>query len=138
MSMTDEQGGMYLRLQQTTPIPLDAELHCAPGEVLALVGPSGSGKSTLLRSIAGLHRPKQGLIRCGGETWLDSDQRLVVATDKRRIGMVFQHYALFPHLSALDNVLQAMGEVPTGERTDRALALLDLSLIHISEPTRPY
>ncbi|AVK05318.1 ABC transporter family protein [Pseudomonas paraeruginosa] len=138
MSMTDEQGGLYLRLQQTTPIPLDAELHCAPGEVLALVGPSGSGKSTLLRSIAGLHRPKQGLIRCGGETWLDSDQRLVVATDKRRIGMVFQHYALFPHLSALDNVLQAMGEVPTGERTDRALALLDRLHLHGLAQRRPH
>lgn len=125
MYTTDEQPGIYLRVKQAGPIPLDAELRCAPGEVLALVGPSGSGKSTLLRSIAGLYRPQQGLIQCGGEIWLDSDSKLVVATDKRRIGMVFQQYALFPHLSALDNVLQAMGETPAEERRTRALALLD-------------
>lgn len=136
--MTDAQGGLYLRLRQTAPIPLDAELRCAPGEVLALVGPSGSGKSTLLRSIAGLHRPKLGLIQCGGETWFDSEQRLAVATDKRRIGMVFQHYALFPHLSALDNVIQAMGEVPPAERTDRALALLGRLHLHGLAQRRPH
>lgn len=136
--MADTRHGLYLRVRQATPIPLDAELRCAPGEVLALVGPSGSGKSTLLRSIAGLHRPKKGLIQCGGETWFDSEQRLAVATDKRRIGMVFQHYALFPHLSALDNVLQAMGEVPPEQRRERALALLERLHLHGLAQRRPH
>lgn len=136
--MTDQQDGLYLRVKQTLPIPLDAELHCAPGEMLALVGPSGSGKSTLLRCIAGLHRPEQGLIQCAGETWLNSERGLALATDKRRIGMVFQHYALFPHLSALDNVLQAMGEVPPGERSARALALLERLHLHDLAHRRPH
>ncbi len=112
--------GLHLSLHQHAPIPLNASLHCAPGEVLALVGPSGSGKTTLLRSIAGLHPHGQGRIVCNGVVWYDSASRLCVPTQKRRVGMVFQQFALFPHLSALDNVAAAMLELPAGERRLRA------------------
>ena len=64
--------GLRATLRQLAPIPLEAELACAPGELLALVGPSGSGKSTLLRCIAGLHAAAEGSIRCNGETWFDA------------------------------------------------------------------
>jgi molybdate transport system ATP-binding protein len=112
--------GLHLSLRQQTPIPLDARLHCAPGEVLALVGPSGSGKSTLLRSIAGLHQSVQGRIECNGMAWFDSAAGLCMPTQQRRVGMVFQQFALFPHLSALDNVAAAMLELPVQERRQRA------------------
>ena len=61
-------GGIDIRLRQAGPIPLDAALECAPGEVLALVGPSGSGKTTILRAIVELLHMAQGAIRCGGAT----------------------------------------------------------------------
>ncbi len=112
--------GLHLTLQQHSPIPLEARLHCAPGEVLALVGPSGSGKTTLLRSIAGLHPYGQGRIKCNGVVWYDSASRLCVPTQQRRVGMVFQQFALFPHLSALDNVAAAMLDLPAGERRQQA------------------
>ncbi|HEX5842121.1 MAG TPA: ABC transporter ATP-binding protein [Pseudomonas sp.] len=125
--MTD---GLQLQLQQTAPIPLAAQLSCAPGEVLALVGPSGSGKSTLLRSIAGLYQPVNGSIRCGGETWFDSQRGIAVPTMRRRVGMVFQHFALFPHLSAQQNVAEALLDYPPGERMARARAWLERVHLH--------
>jgi molybdate transport system ATP-binding protein len=123
--MDEHRPGLRLRVQQDGPIALDAELVCAPGEVLALVGPSGSGKSTLLRCIAGLYTPAHGHIRCDGEDWFDSRQRLKVATAKRRIGMVFQHYALFPHLTTLENIMEAMRELPPAARRTRANDLIE-------------
>ena len=116
--------GLSVRLRQQAPIPLEAELDCAPGELLALVGPSGSGKSTLLRCIAGLHAAAEGAIRCDGETWFDAAARANLPVQARRIGFVFQSYALFPHLSALDNVAAALGHLPEGERRARAHELL--------------
>lgn len=112
--------GLHLNLVQDTPIPLAAQIHCAPGEVLALVGPSGSGKSTLLRSIAGLYRPSTGMIRCGEQVWFDSKSGINIPTAARRVGMVFQNFALFPHLNALENIAEAMLDYPAQERLDRA------------------
>jgi len=108
--MADPAGGLRATIRQAVPIPLDADLSCGRGEVLALVGPSGSGKSTLLRCIAGLHTPMEGRIACDGETWFDAGSRVNLSTARRRIGMVFQHYALFPHLSALENVREGMDD----------------------------
>ena len=122
--------GLHLDLQQDSPIPLAAQISCAPGEVLALVGPSGSGKSTLLRSIAGLYRPANGSIRCGGETWFDSGRGIAVPTMRRRVGMVFQHFALFPHLSARHNVAEALLDYPPAERMARAQAWLERVHLH--------
>jgi ABC-type sulfate/molybdate transport systems ATPase subunit len=69
---------------------------------LAVVGPSGAGKTTLLRAIAGLARPSQGSIRLGKETWFDSATDL--PPEQRSVGLVFQDYALFPHLTVEQNV----------------------------------
>ena len=108
--MADPAGGLRATIRQAVPIPLDADLSCGRGEVLALVGPSGSGKSTLLRCIAGLHTPMEGRIACDGEAWFDAGSRVNLSTARRRIGMVFQHYALFPHLAALENVREGMDD----------------------------
>jgi len=72
-------------------------------EPLALVGPSGAGKTTLLHAIAGLTRPDRGRIACG-ETWFDSEQGVDLPPEERSVGLVFQDYALFPHLSVDENV----------------------------------
>jgi len=116
--------GLTLQIQQPGPIPLDASLDCEPGTVLALVGPSGSGKTTVLRSIAGLYRPARGRIACAGKVWLDSEVGLCLSPQARRVGMVFQDYALMPHLSAIDNVQLALTHLPRRARRERALTLL--------------
>jgi iron(III) transport system ATP-binding protein len=77
-------------------------LDLSQGEILGLLGPSGCGKTTLLRLIAGFEKPHSGTISLAGQT-VASDRRWVV-TDRRDIGMVFQDYALFPHLSVFQNV----------------------------------
>src|SRR5688572_19032010 len=103
-------------LRQSGPIPLDVEIVLAAGQTLALVGPSGAGKTTILRSIAGLYAPEHGHIMCGGATWFDRSQRIDVPARARRVGLVFQSYALFPHMTAAANVAEAMLEVPRAER----------------------
>lgn len=117
-------SGLRVSLRQQSPIPLEAELDCAPGELLALVGPSGSGKSTILRCIAGLHAAAAGSIRCNGTTWFDAAGRIDQPVQARRIGFVFQNYGLFPHLSALENVAAALGGLTFAEREARARVLL--------------
>ena len=108
------------RLEQVAPIPLAADIRCDGGELLALVGPSGSGKSTILRCLAGLHRPTSGYVRCGDETWFDAAGAVDMPPQQRRVGFVFQHYALFPHMSAQDNVMVALGHLPVAEREAKA------------------
>ena len=71
---------------------------------LALVGPSGAGKSSVLRAIAGLLRPERGRIALGREPWLDTEQGIDVPPERRSVGLVFQEYALFPHLTVRGNV----------------------------------
>lgn len=117
--------GLSVRVRQRTPISLDAELSCAPGEVLALVGPSGSGKTSLLRVIAGLLRPGEGTVSCAGEIWLDTARRIDLPARERSVGFVFQSYALFPHMSALENVIVALGHRRASERRAQAEALLE-------------
>lgn len=118
------EHGIRVRLQQSGPIPLDATLECAPGEVLALVGPSGSGKTTILRAIAGLLRVGDGAIHCHGDCWFDAKRKLFIEARRRRVGYVFQSYALFPHLSAVHNVMEAMLDLPVAERERRARDVL--------------
>ena len=122
--MTMPEAVLSVHLKQVAPIPLDAELTCAPGEVLALVGPSGSGKSTILRAIAGLLRVNDGYIACNGTVWFDGQKRIGLTPQRRRVGFVFQHYGLFPHLTALGNVMEALVEMPRAEREHRARDLL--------------
>ena len=132
-----EAGGLAVRLGAAAPIPLAVELACAPGEVLALVGPSGSGKTTVLRSIAGLYGVASGRVVCDGETWLDAGAGTNLPPYRRRVGFVFQSYALFPHMTALANVAAALGHLSRAERDARARALL--ALVHLAglEDRRP-
>ena len=124
MTRESESGGLTVRLRQEHPVALDVAFECGAGELLALVGPSGSGKTTVLRCIAGLATPREGEVTCNGEAWLDVRAGTSASPQQRRVGLVFQHYALFPHLDALANVASAMSHQPRGERTALARALL--------------
>jgi molybdate transport system ATP-binding protein len=124
------ERAISVSLAQPGPIPLDVTFACAPRDVLAIFGPSGSGKTTILRSIAGLYTPGTGRITAGTETWLDTTAGLAVPPHRRAVGVVFQDYALFPHLTSLGNVLTALGHRPRSERRRRAGHLLEL--VHLS------
>jgi molybdate transport system ATP-binding protein len=116
---------VHVRVRQPGPIPLDIDLDCRSGEILVIVGPSGSGKTTLLRSIAGLYRPISGKITCGTRTWLDTEAAININIQGRRVGMVFQNYALFPHLNAMQNINIALGHLPRDSRNNRIQELLE-------------
>jgi molybdate transport system ATP-binding protein len=97
------------------------ELRVALGvdrETVALVGPSGAGKTTVLQSIAGLRRPDRGRIEVGGRTWFDRGARVDLAPERRSVGLVFQEYALFPHMSVRQNVAYG-GPARVDELLDR-------------------
>jgi len=121
--------GLRVELQQDAHIPLAAQLEAAPAEVLALVGPSGSGKTTILRAIAGLYRPTQGRVRVDDAVWFDSSAGICLAPHRRRAGLVFQNYALFPHMTAIDNVAAGLAHLPASRRRQRAAELL--ALVHL-------
>ncbi len=104
---------------------LDAALAVPGGECLALVGPSGAGKSTLLRVAAGLLRPQYGVVRCGDQLWLDTAGGVDLPPDRRRVGFLFQDYALFGHLSAWRNVAYGLAGSGRAERRRRAHELLE-------------
>jgi molybdate transport system ATP-binding protein len=130
-------NSLRLNLSQDSPIPLEVAFDCAPGEMLALVGPSGSGKTTILRAIAGNYKPKQGFISVSGTVWFDAGANMFIPSHDRSVGMVFQSYALFPHMNALENVAAALGHLPRGERKLRAQELLDRVNLNGLEKRRP-
>ena len=102
---------LQVRVQHARRPRLAAEFECDQGELVALVGPSGSGKTSLLRAVAGLLQggALTGRVAEGGVTWFDSQRRIDLSPQQRRVGFVFQNYALFPHLSAYDNTVIGAG-----------------------------
>jgi molybdate transport system ATP-binding protein len=97
--------------------------------VVALAGPSGAGKTTVLRAIAGLARPDWGRVALGQTAWFDAEARVDLRPEERSVGLVFQDYALFPHLSVADNV--AFGG---GRRTAELLERFGIELLAKLKP----
>ena len=125
-STAQAQGGaLEVQIDQSAPMPLRGGFHCEAAEVLALVGPSGAGKTSMLRCIAGLHRPAGGRVSVGERVWLDTEAGICLPPQHRHVGLVFQHYALMPHLSAQDNVALALLHLPSSQRRARAAHWLD-------------
>jgi iron(III) transport system ATP-binding protein len=106
------------------------------GEMFTLLGPSGCGKTTMLRSIAGLEKPDSGAITVAGRAFFDGDRRVNVPVNQRGLGMVFQSYAIWPHMSVRQNVAfpmeiaprkQRLGRKAIAEEVDRLLGVTGLS-----------
>ncbi|HEX7488205.1 MAG TPA: ABC transporter ATP-binding protein [Anaeromyxobacteraceae bacterium] len=114
-------------------LPLDE------ARVTVLYGPSGAGKTTVLRCLAGLDLPDAGFIRFGDETWADCAARRFVPSQRRGIGLLFQEYALFPHLTVAENIgyaLRRAGATERGARVDEVARLLRISELLARRPDR--
>jgi iron(III) transport system ATP-binding protein len=104
----------------------DASLRLQAGQLGVLIGPSGCGKTTLLRAIAGLERLQQGRITIDGAVLSDAAAGVHLPPERRQVGMVFQDFALFPHLSVAGNVGFGLKGLPRGEAADRMAEVLEL------------
>ena len=119
---------MALRLEDihhrfgSTEILKGITLDVAPGEIVCLLGPSGDGKTTLLRIAAGLTPLQRGRVLVGGRVVAEPGRE--VPPEERGVGLLFQDFALFPHLSVLDNVAFGLASLRPAERRERAMALL--------------
>lgn len=118
----------------------DLSLEIPSGSFFTLLGPSGCGKSTTLRCLAGLERPDTGEIRFGDRVVFSAEKGINVPTFRRRIGMVFQSYAIWPHMTVLGNVEYPLHNVPKESRKDRngireaAMSALELvSMSHLAD-----
>jgi iron(III) transport system ATP-binding protein len=113
------------------PALRDVSIDVSPGTFLVLLGPSGSGKTTMLRCLAGIERVSSGLITIGGRTVADG--RAHVPPDERDLSMVFQDYALWPHMTAADNVGFALRRRRLGKTECRSRALTMLERVGLAD-----
>ena len=114
----------------------DISFSAREGEILCLLGPSGCGKTTILRAIAGFEPVRSGEIFLAGR--LVSSSSDTIPTEERRIGMVFQEYALFPHLRAADNIAFGLGHLGRPEREQRVQEMLQLTGLEGLERRYPH
>ncbi len=117
---------------KTVPVLKGVDLELFPGELGCLLGPSGCGKTTLLRSIAGFEQPDAGTIHVGGRAVFVGDQtgghgrpELTLEPELRRVGMVFQDYALFPHLNVQDNITFGLRSLSPSQRQQKVKELAE-------------
>src|SRR3954471_8542898 len=115
----------------TVPAVRGVSFDVLPGEQLTLLGPSGCGKTTTLRAIAGLEKPSAGEIRIDGTTVYSSEQGINVRAEKRGLSMVFQSYAIWPHMTVFENVAYGLrvrrtGAAEIAERVDHALEMVQM------------
>src|SRR5213592_4463691 len=110
----------------TVPAVRGVSFNVLPGEQLTLLGPSGCGKTTTLRAIAGLEQPSAGEIRIGGAPVYSSAQRVNIPAEKRGLSMVFQSYAIWPHMTVFENV--AYGLRVRRERKDAIVEKVERAL----------
>jgi molybdate transport system ATP-binding protein len=115
---------------------LDVNFKVEPGQFVTLFGPSGSGKTTLLRCLAGLARPDAGHIRLGDAWWFDHDQGVNLPVQRRRVGLMFQDYALFPNMTVRGNLEFARRADTPRRRIDELIEMMDLGELQHRRPAR--
>jgi iron(III) transport system ATP-binding protein len=128
----DQVGLRYRQRGSSVDAVREASLSLAKGDIGVLIGPSGCGKTSLLRAIAGLERISAGRIRVAGEPVADAETGVHRAPEARRVGMVFQDFALFPHLSVRANVafgLANLGATDQAQRVEQMLSLVGLEAL---------
>ncbi len=106
------EASLYLRVASPDfhkPFVLETRYSVAQGEILGLLGPSGSGKSMSLKCIAGIVRPDRGHVRLNERILFDSEREIDIPSRERRVGYLFQSYALFPHMNVIKNVAIGIG-----------------------------
>ncbi len=118
------------------PVVNNLSFDLQDNSITAILGPSGCGKTTTLRLIAGFERPDAGKIILGNTELVSSS--LDIPPEKREIGFVFQEYALFPHLTVLENTLFGLGKLPKAQRFDQARSVLALVGLSIFEKRYPH
>jgi molybdate transport system ATP-binding protein len=117
---------LQARIKRVLPgFDLDVDLTLNR-ELMTILGPSGSGKTMTLQCIAGLMRPDEGYIELGGKVLFDSAAGINLAPQKRKVGFVFQNYALFPHMTVNENVAYSIRHLPAAEVKKQVAHLLDI------------
>jgi iron(III) transport system ATP-binding protein len=122
-----EIGGLEI-FYGNVPAVRGVSFNVLPGEQLTLLGPSGCGKTTTLRAIAGLEQPTAGEIRIDGRVVYSSEQRINIRAEKRGLSMVFQSYAIWPHMTVFENVAYGLRvrRTDAAELTERVHRALDM------------
>ena len=123
--MADTLNARFVKRFPGAAIHGELECDLAAPAVTVLFGPSGCGKTTVLRCLAGLERPEEGSIRFGPQTWFDAANNTHLPPQRRSIGMVFQDYALFPHLDVEANIAYSLRHLTQAERHRRVHALIE-------------
>ena len=118
------QGSFHLQLHG------DLEM----GQFVALYGASGAGKTTLLRMLAGLLKPDQGFLEVNGQVWIDTQQGICLPPQKRKVGLVFQDLALFPHLTVKENLQFAQGKKKDPQQVQALLEAVELTQLQGRKP----
>ena len=120
---------IYKRYGNVTAVG-DFNIEVADGEFISFLGPSGCGKTTTLRMIAGFEKPSEGVIMIGDQEISNAEKGYFLAPEKRGIGMVFQSYAVWPHMNVIDNVGYPL-KIPKEERLKQVMEMLEL--VHLKE-----
>lgn len=124
MSIVEIEGLTFSFSRKENPVICDFSFSMEKGEIVGILGQSGSGKSTLLRLISGLEMPMKGIIKIDGTMVVG--ENVFIQPEDRGIGMVFQDYALFPHMTVRDNILFGLSRIPRKNRKQRVDEMLEL------------
>ncbi len=136
MSILEIEGLTYSYVKKEEPVINDFSLSMEKGEIIGILGQSGSGKSTLLRLISGLEMPLKGTIKVSGTTVVND--HVYLHPEERGVGMVFQDYALFPHMTVKNNILFGLSRMPRSQRKQRVDEMLELVQLEGFENRYPH